>query len=107
MEVMPTMSEGTWAMRFLKVSGVSFSAWASMTVTSWPACSATAPKYAMPRGMNGGCECACGGYGGLMRVTFMVGASFYSGWFFTWIWDILFSSWVWFVGFWFLKLVVL
>ena len=57
-------------MRFLNASTVSFSAWQSITLTSCPACSATAPRYAMPSGMNGGCEWAFSGYGGFTSVTF-------------------------------------
>jgi hypothetical protein len=30
-------------------------------VTWWPAFSATAPKYARPKGIKGGCECTLSG----------------------------------------------
>ena len=66
------MSEGVFVMRLWKVSQVSFSAWQSMTVTWCPAFSATAPKYAKPNGMKGGCEWTLGGYGGLTRVSFIL-----------------------------------
>lgn len=59
--VTPTTSGLNWFMRWRNASMVSFSAWQSITLTSCPACCATALRYAMPRGMNGGCACACSG----------------------------------------------
>jgi hypothetical protein len=69
--VTPIRSDGVLEIRSLNPSYVSFSAWQSITMTRWPAFSQTAPKYAMPSGINGGCEWTLGGYGGLTKVIFM------------------------------------